>query len=156
MRNALKNKQDLMYSNLSESVPQYLMENGEIATTLIDGVETPVLVGYSEHGYTKPEKFIANITPIGSETYARHNTAIASAYGIDIGEYEALILLEKGELPLTETSYIWHVSKPKYKEGANEVDVNSADYKVERVATSKNVMLVMMRRVNHNDGEAQD
>lgn len=140
-----------MYSNLCEQKPKYLTENGTVVKTEVDGVDVPVSLGYKDAVYGEPVPFIANIIPIGSESYARHNTAISSAYGIDISEYEALIILNAGELPIDEKTYVWHGSKPEYKymNGEGVVDVNSADYKVERVATSKNIMLVMVRRVNH-------
>jgi hypothetical protein len=78
------------------------------------------------------------------------------------------------EFPLAETSVIWHRSEPKYKtlenavmvdENGDEtfnpseavsvtsmevVDENSADYIVKRVATSMNVTLILLRRVNQN------
>lgn len=150
---SLKNKQNLRYANLTNAVPKYLYENGEIVTTEVDGESVPVVCGYLDSVYENPVSFLANITPIGSESYARHNTAIARAYGIDVSEYEALIVLKAGEYPLHEATYVWHASEPKYVNiGGSQsvVDVSSADYKVERVATSKNVMLAMLRRTNHD------
>ena len=165
MRMALKNKQNLKYSNLGETRPLYVVEDGKIVTTEVDGVETPV---------DEPVSFIANIIPVGSESYARGNIAVPHAYGIDISAYDALILTKAFEFPLTETSVIWHRSEPKYKtlenavmvdENGDEtfnpseavsvtsmevVDENSADYIVKRVATSMNVTLILLRRVNQN------
>ena len=174
MRMALKNKQNLKYSNLGETRPLYVVEDGKIVTTEVDGVETPVSNGYSNPVYDEPVSFIANIIPVGSESYARGNIAVPHAYRIDISAYDALILTKAFEFPLTETSVIWHRSEPKYKtlenavmvdENGDEtfnpseavsvtsmevVDENSADYIVKRVATSMNVTLILLRRVNQN------
>ena len=174
MRTALKNKQNLKYSNLGEERPLYTIEDGKIVTTEIDGVETPVSAGYTSPIYDEPVDFIGNIIPVGSESYARGNVAVANAYGIDISAYDALILMNAHELPVTETSVIWHRSEPKYKtlenavmvdENGDEtfnpseavsvtdmdvVDENSADYIVKRVATSMNITLILLRRMNDN------
>lgn len=174
MRTALKNKQNLMYSNLGKTKPLYVVEDGHILTTEIDGTVIPVSAGYSNPVYEEPVAFIGNIIPVGSESYARGNVAVPMAYGIDISAYDALILMKAFELPVTETSVIWHRSEPKHKvmkdvvmldENGNEtddpseavtvgdadvVDENSADYIVKRVATSQNITLILLRRMNTN------
>lgn len=176
MRMALKNKQNLMYSNLGEARPLYVVEDGHVKMTEVDGEEVPVMAGYSNAIYEEPVPFIANIIPVGSESYARGNVAVPNAYGIDISAYDALILTKTHEFPITETSIIWHRSKPKYRTldggllldtdgvtiqdsetgelilacDTTVIDENSADYIVKRVATSMNVTLILLRRVNEN------
>lgn len=175
MRTALKNKQRLKYSLQGSTKPIYLVEDGEIVTTEVDGTSVPVEAGYSNLIYQNPVDFIGNFIPVGSESYARGNVAVAKAYGMDISAYDALILMKAGELPVTETSVIWKTSAPTYKtiknailldENGDEtsdvseavsvgdlqaVDENSADYIVKRVATSMNICLILLRRMNTNE-----
>ena len=152
-RTALKNKQNLMYSLLGEPEPVYLTDSeGNIITTDVNGTQVPVEEGFNEPVYGEPVSFVANIMPVGSESYARGNVAVPKAYGIDISEYDALILARRYEFPLTETSIVWHESVPQYKTVGNTrvVDKNSADYQVKRVASSQNITLILLNRINHS------
>mgnify|MGYP007038179867 CR=1 FL=1 len=176
MRTALKNKQNLKYSLIGDAQPIYAVKNGELVFTEVKGQRVPAKAGYTEPIYGEAVPFIGYITPIGSESYARGNVAYARAYGIDISAYDALILMKNGEIPVTETSVIWHKSQPKHKVIKNVllldsdgeaiedsdsceaifaadmtvIDENSADYIVKRVASSMNITLILLRRLNQD------
>lgn len=174
MRTALKNKQRLKYSLLGEQKPIYVVENDNVLTTEVDGTVEAVVKGYSNNIYEEPVDFIGNIVPVGSESYARGNIAKILPYGIDISAYDAIILMNKDEIPVTETSVIWHRSEPAYKtikdavlvdDNGDEVDdpldatavvdlqtvdENSANYLVKRVATSQHISLILLKRINEN------
>lgn len=176
-RTALKNKQHMMYSLLGEPQPVYLRDSeGNVVTTEVDGVEKFVEAGFSVPLYGEPVSFCANIMPVGSESYARGNVAIQRAFGLDISEYDALIVTNKGEFPFTETTVIWHESEPQYKElrdmvlldtdgdvigdtstdaisvpDMTVIDDASADYLVKRVASSQNITLYLLNRMNRNE-----
>lgn len=177
MRTALKNKQRMKYALYLSGSPVYERdENGEVLYTQIDGQDVPVLSGYSERIYGDPVDFIGNFMPVGSESYARGNYALYKAYGIDISSYDALILMNRGELPLTESSLIWFDSLPSYRDSEDAFltdengdtiaddsdslinpsadaitvwDETTADYLVKRVASTQNITLYLLTRMNH-------
>ena len=167
MRTALKNKQDLKYALYHNRQEIYRTDSeGNVVYTEIDGERVPITEGYSEHYYDNPVDFIGNIMPVGSESYARGNVAIYRAYGIDVSAYDALILMNRGELPITESSLIWEWSDPVMRttsdysigDGNSEtdsgdlrvLDESSADYIVKRVASTQNITLYLLSRMNHN------
>lgn len=179
MRTALKNKQELKYALYHERQEIYQTDaEGNIVYTEVDGERVPVLEGYSENFYDAPVDFIGNIMPVGSESYARGNVAIYRAYGIDVSAYDALILMNRGELPITESSLIWEWNEPTSRNTddyfINDVDNNeiisdeesdgvqpsagelqvwdetTADYIVKRVASTQHITLYLLSRMNHN------
>ena len=69
-------------------------------------------------------------------------------YGIDKSEYDAIIIMQNGELPITETSLIWLESPVVYKDVENKiVDANSADYRVKKVSPSLNQTKYLLERI---------
>lgn len=142
MRTALKNKQKLKYALYHERQEIYQTDSeGNIVYTEVDGERVPVLEGYSEHFYDKPVDFIGNIMPVGSESYARGNVAIYRAYGIDISAYDALILMNRGELPITESSLIWEWHEPKHvsRTTISSVTPNTMLYPMKRLTVFSRV-----------------
>lgn len=178
MRTALKNKQRLKYALYNERQPVYELDSdGNPLYTEIDGQQVPVLAGYDERFYSEPVDFIGNIMPVGSESYARGNVAKYLPFGIDVSAYDALILMNRGEVPLTESSLIWYDTTPTQREAVDTFiddesyeaildggtegiepsdgtitvwDETTADYMVKRVASSQNITLYLLQRMNHN------
>ena len=180
MRMALKNKQRMYYALYREPQTVYQKDaEGNVLYTEVDGDRVPVMTGDSESFYDERVEFIGNFVPVGSESYARGNVAIYRPYGIDISAYDALILMKRGELPLTESSLIWLDSAPRQRvaddvfieDNAGESvldessendevepsdstltvwDETSADYFVKRVASTQNNTLFLLQRINHN------
>ena len=116
-------------------------ENGDIVYIEVDGNKVPVETGEYETGYSAPVDFMGNISMSGGEAEAKE-------FGMDIGDFDAVIVLEKDAVQLTETSIIWHTSPVKYKDEQNTiVDSKSADYAVKRVSPSLNFTKVLLQRI---------
>ena len=134
--------QQMKYSLQDGRVPIYERdENGDIVYIEVDGEKIPVETGEYETGYSAPVDFMGNISMSGGEAEAKE-------FGMDIGDFDAVIVLEKDAVPLTETSIIWHTSPVKYKDEQNTiVDSKSADYAVKRVSPSLNFTKVLLQRI---------
>ena len=142
MRLLRKNMQPMKYSLQDGRVPIYERdENGDIVYIEVEGKKVPVETGEYETGYSSPVDFMGNISMSGGEAEAKE-------FGMDIGDFDAVIVLEKDAVPLTETSIIWHASPVKYKDEQNTiVDSKSADYAVKRVSPSLNFTKVLLQRI---------
>lgn len=142
MRLLRKNMQPMKYSLQDGRVPIYERdENGDIVYIEVDGNKVPVETGEYETGYSAPVDFMGNISMSGGEAEAKE-------FGMDIGDFDAVIVLEKDAVPITETSIIWHTSPVKYKDEQNTiVDSKSADYAVKRVSPSLNFTKVLLQRI---------
>lgn len=132
----------MKYSLQDGRVPIYERdENGDIVYIEVDGEKIPVETGEYETGYSAPVDFMGNISMSGGEAEAKE-------FGMDIGDFDAVIILEKDAIPITETSIIWHTSPVKYKDEQNTiVDSKSADYAVKRVSPSLNFTKVLLQRI---------
>ena len=143
MRTLNKNKQVLYYSNqTNEKTPIYATNpDGTIKTVNVDGVTTNVITGYKDKGYTLPQRFEGNIALSGGEV-------VNVDFGVDASAYDAVLVVNKGELEITETSFIWAESEPEYKDANNTVvDPYSADYRVTRVSPSLNESRYLLSKV---------
>lgn len=142
MRLLRKNMQPMKYSLQDGRVPIYETdENGDIVYIEVEGKKVPVETGEYETGYSSPVDFMGNISMSGGEAEAKE-------FGMDIGDFDAVIVLEKDAVPITETSIIWHTSPVKYKDEQNTmVDSKSADYAVKRVSPSLNFTKVLLQRI---------
>lgn len=142
MRLLEKNKQNLKYAlQVGEVLIYERDEEGNIIYIDVDGQKVPVETGETEIGYDKPVDFRGNIAMSGGE-------AEAKSFGVDISEYDAILLMEKGRIPIDETSLIWHMSEVKYVDKQNTiVDKKSADYSVKRVQPSLNFTRYLLKRI---------
>jgi len=133
MRMMNRNKQNLYYALQDREVPIYETdEDGDIRYIEIDGQQIPVETGQTELGYSEPIKMLANIAFETNETTAQE-------FGVDVSDYDAIVVFGKNEYPLTETSRIWFESVPRYKDTSETiVDGDSADYQVVSVRSSLN------------------
>ena len=116
MRQCLKNKQKLYYALVSgDQQPIYQTDDdGNIVYQEIDGEQVPVETGDWETPYDLPIEFYGNINT-GNAGYT-----IARAYGISSGNFDAVLCMRKGELPIDVTSLIWYDREPVI--GAGVVD----------------------------------
>ena len=142
MRLLEKNKQNLKYALQVGEVPVYERdEDGNIIYIEVDGQKVPVETGETEPGYSNPIDFRGNIAMSGGE-------AEAKSFGVDISEYDAILLMEKNRIPIDETSLIWHTSKVRYIYEQNTiVDRKSADYSIKRVQPSLNFTRYLLKRI---------
>ena len=142
MRNLKKNKQTMYYALLNKTQPVYERDElGNIVYIEIDGVQVPVETGETELVYSKPVEFKGNISTSGGESKE-------TEYGIDSTDYDAVLMMMKSDLPITETSIIWHTSDIGYKdEEKTIVDDKSADYVVKKLAPSLNQFKYLLGKV---------
>lgn len=143
MRTLQKNKQTIYYANQTGLVPIYEKdENGEIKYIEIDGVKIPVETGNYEMSYGKAIDIDGNITMSGDESSE-------TEYGIDSSGYDAVLILDKGEADISETSVVWFENDVKYKDLENQsADPNTADYKVlKKVPSLNGLKYILGKRV---------
>lgn len=139
MRSLRKNTQPIHYAIYSEEIKVYKRdENGNIEYVEIDGEQCPIELG-TVAGYNEPVLFYANIAMSSGEAEARE-------YGMNISDYEAVIVTTRMDLPLTETSIIWWGSEPQYNADGT-VDGDSADYSVLAVKPSLNGMKYLLKKL---------
>lgn len=131
----------MKYSLQIGEVPIYERdEDGNIIYIEVDGKKVPVETGETEIGYSDPVEFMGNIAMSGGE-------AEAKSFGVDISEYDAILLMEKDRIPINETSLLWHTSEVKYVDEQNTVvDRKSADYSIKRVQPSLNFTRYLLKR----------
>lgn len=147
MRNLKKNKQTMYYALLNKTQPVYERDElGNIIYIEIDGVQVPVETGDTELVYSKPVKFKGNISTSGGESKE-------TEYGIDSTDYDAVLMMMKNDLPITETSIIWHTSNIGYKDKDKTIiDDKSADYVVKKRSPSLNQFKYLLGKVlQHKD-----
>lgn len=146
MRTLNRNKRNLYYANQTELFLIYeLNSDGSIKTIIVDGEEVLVPTGDYETGYTKPQKFDGNIALSGGEI---QNVE----FGIDASSYDAVLVMNKGEINISETSLIWFKKEPVYKDSAKTiVDPNSADFRVTKVSPSINQDRFLLTKVVRNE-----
>lgn len=137
------NKQSMKYSLQGEKVPIYETdENGNIIYyTDSDGNKIPMETGEYTTGYSQPVSFFGNIAMSGGEVDSVE-------FGIDVSGYDATLVVDKGTIPIDETSIIWHTSEVVYKDTEKTiVDENTADYKVIAVKPSLNSTKYILGRI---------
>lgn len=169
MRTLRKNQQKLMYALQLGEIPQFETdENGNIryeVYTDSDGNEFPILdengnkipmfTGEYETIYGDTVEFTASISMSGGE-------AEAVEYGLSVEQYSAVIVAERGTIPISEGAIIWQTSTPEYKYNGDEVSVDindqtirgrftertSADFVVMKKSPSINVDKFILEAVN--------
>ena len=137
------NKQSMKYSLQGERVPIYETdENGNIIYyTDSDGNKIPMETGEYTTGYSQPVSFFGNIAMSGGEVDSVE-------FGIDVSGYDATLVVDKGTIPIDETSLIWHTSEVGYQDSEKTiVDENTADYKVIAVKPSLNTTKYILGRI---------
>lgn len=141
MRQLNQNRQKLKYANFGEEIPIYAYdEDGNILTTEVDDEIENVIDG-NKQGYGEVIDFKANISFNSGETKL-------AEYGLNEGDYNAIISANKGELPFDEQTLIWFTSEPQY-DSENNVLPESADYRVVAVKTSLNEeKFILKKRVD--------
>lgn len=148
MRNLKKNKQTMYYALLNKTQPIYVRDDlgNIIYIETDDGVRVPVETGETELVYSKPVKFKGNISTSGGESKE-------TEYGIDSTDYDAVLMMMKNDLPITETSIIWHTSNIGYKDADKTIiDDKSADYVVKKRSPSLNQFKYLLGKVlQHKD-----
>lgn len=104
-------------------------ENGNVIYTYVDGTAYPVIAETKQY-FDSPVLFYANISFDSGQT-------TQAEYGLDTSGYEAVISADKGALPFSEQTLIWHTSVPEVDE-IGRAFPDSADYRVVAIKTSLN------------------
>lgn len=133
MRTLKKNEQKMYYSLLGELVPVYDYYTDS------EGNKIPLDTGEFEIGYYNPVSFDGNIAMSGGELKVVE-------YGVDVSQYSAVLIVEKGSLPIDETSLIWFETEPVINPGG-AVDKYSADYTVVKQIPSLNGAKYLLKKV---------
>lgn len=137
MRCLKKNKQTLYYALLIGTIPEYEYDSeGNKIVDYVDEVtgETYyVETGVQIKVYDAPVAFMGNIALSGSDVTRQE-------FGVSDDRYEAVLVTNKGQLPITETSLLWYQTTPTTKkvEEKTYADDTTADYKVLKVVPSLN------------------
>lgn len=137
MRCLLKNKQTIYYALLIGTVPVYKLDkNGNKIVDHIDektGEPVYVKTGTKRSLYSTPVEFKGNIAFAGADL-------LRQEFGISDERYEAVLVLNKNEIPIKDTSLIWFETSPKTKtvDGQEYADDATADYRVLRSVPSLN------------------
>ena len=137
MRCLLKNKQTIYYALLIGTHPQYKLDkNGNKIVDYVDektGKTYYVETGTKEPLYSKAVEFKGNIAFAGADL-------LRQEFGISDENYEAVLVLNKNQIPITETSLIWYQTTPTTKtiDGVEYADDSIADYRVLRSIPSLN------------------
>lgn len=133
MRTLNKNKQKMYYANQDKTVPIYETYTDE------DGNEYQLDTGETKLVYGEPKEFYGNIAMSGGE-------AEAVEFGLNLADYEAVLLVGKNTLPLTETSLIWQNTKPS-NDNLGNTNEYSADYRIVKISPSLNFDKYVLKKV---------
>lgn len=141
MRMSNKNKQKMHYSLKQKREPIYALDDN--GNKIIEYIDENGNIYYKETGeytseWSKPVMFKGNIAMSGGESEAVE-------YGLNLSDYEAVLIMPKGKLPITETSRLWYQNEPKFK-GDGEVDIDSADYSVKKISPSLNFVKYILQK----------
>lgn len=133
MRTLNKNKQKLYYANQDKLVPVYdYYEDSEGNLIELETGETKLV-------YSEPIEFYGNISMSGGESEAVE-------YGLNLADYEAVLIVSNNYVPLTETSLIWLNTEPK-TDDEGYADEFSADYRIVKISPSLNVDKYVLQKV---------
>lgn len=149
LRTSRKNKQKLLYSLQGDMIPIYETDDeGEIIYE--DGI--PVKSGDSFVGYQEPVEFYGNLSFYTGWNYP-------GIWGVTLNNADAILLMDKNELPIDETSRIWFESEPVvktvnvYDEDTGQMvektvtDADSADFSVSRIVPSLNCVRYALKGI---------
>lgn len=128
-----RNKQKMYYALYGKEVPiyDYYIDS--------EGNKIPLETGETKIVYENPVEFLGNISLSGGESEAVE-------FGLNLADYEAILVVAKNTLPINETSRIWHNTEPTYNDDGT-INESSADYKVVKVSPSLNVDKFVLRKI---------
>ena len=137
------NKQKLYYALLIGEQPKYELD--EFGNKIIEYITEDGEIIYRETGetelvYSEPVSFFANISFSSGESQSQE-------YGVDVSGYDAIIVTNKNELPIAETTLIWFENEIGYKDNLKtQPDENTADYRIVSIKPSLNVVKYVLEK----------
>ena len=138
-----QNKQKLYYALQTDSIPVYETDaDGNIIYYEdSDGNRIPLETGETQPGYAKPVLFLGNIAMSGGEVKDEE-------YGLSVADYDAVLIMQKNEIPVTETSRIWFESVVGYTDASQTiVDGDTADFRIVAIKPSLNTVKYVLKRI---------
>lgn len=131
MRCLRKNKQKLYYALFLRKEPVY--EVDDAGNKVVDDDGNYIETGAYLLLYGSPVLFKGNIALSGSDVTRQE-------FGVSEDRYEAVLVTNKGQLPITETSLLWYQTEPQTKviEDVTYADDTTADYRILKVVPSLN------------------
>lgn len=139
MRGLKRNQRTLYYQLYSNNIPVYETDlDGNIVTDPITG--EPLLTGETKVGYSDPVEFRANVS-------ANRGESSSDPFGIDLSYDKTMVSCDMN-LPIDELSVLFVDKKPEFDAGGNLV--NTADYKVVKVAKSLNSTLYAIKKITED------
>ena len=128
------NKQKMYYANQDRVVPIYEYYEDE------DGNLIPLDTGETKLVYGEAVEFFGNISLSSS------GEVEVQEFGLNLGDYSAILVTDKDYIPLTETSLIWHTTEPTKDIDGNTNEFN-ADYRVVKISPSLNMSKYVLQKV---------
>lgn len=136
-RMGLRNKQKMYYSNYIGYVDEIAIDDFGNPMYDVDG--SPIYTGDKIESFSEPSEFKANITMTGGEIEI-------TEYGLDPSEYSAVVVFPNVlNLPITETSVIWHTKPIEYLSDGS-VDYKHSEYTVVKVDKSLNFTRIILKK----------
>ncbi len=122
MRTLRRNAQRMYYALQIGEKPIYATdEDGNIKYYEdSDGNRYPLETGETKLVYATEKEFFGNIAMSGGE-------AREVEYGLDISQYQAVLVCQKGSVPLEEGALIWFRSPVAHEYGGAEVEIDTDD-----------------------------
>lgn len=129
MRSLSKNEQQLWYATYDDKIP--ILDDNDFET------------GENTAGYSIPEVFFGNLS-------AAKGATATEAFGVT-ANYTKAVSTSNVNLPITETSRIWHETEPVLNDDGT-ADGDSADYSVAQVACSLNGLMIALKKLPRSKG----
>ena len=144
MRTVRKNKQRLKYALYKgKAEPTIVTDRDGNPMFDDDGNYVYEDVSTNELVYDEPVEFYGNIAfSKGS------GEAESVAFGISLADYDSTLVMNRGEIPIDETSLIFAESEPEYEDG--KLIRESADFTVVKVQPSLNMVTYLLKRIVKN------
>lgn len=144
MRHLKKNKQTLYYALYKGKETIYKLDkNGAKIVSYVDDTVEPAITYYEKLGvadvYDKYVKFEGNIALSGGDSQTVD-------FGVSVADYEAVLIMGKDALPITETSLIWFNTKPSLDVNGY-TDASTADFRVAKVSPMLNETRYILSKV---------
>lgn len=142
MRGLKRNQKIFWYQIYQDNIPVYETDlDGNIITDPVTG--EPLLTGEKKMGYSGPVEFRANVS-------AARGEANTDPFGIDL-PYDKTMVTCDMDLPIDELSTLFVDKKPEFDTGGNLM--NTADYKVVKVAKSLNSALYAIKKITEGSAD---
>jgi hypothetical protein len=142
MRTLAKNKQKMYYSLLVGKIEVDALDSN--GNKIIDYIDSDGIEYYRQEKidmYTKPEEYLGNISFSSGE-------ADVQEFGVDVGQYESVMVLDKEQIPITETSLIWFKEEPTYRDTDETIpEPKSATFTVAAIKPSLNQLKVLLKAI---------